>query len=281
MDPDQDTCLALLREGDRDRYLCALLTPGRHRGAITALYAFNLEIARIRDVVTEPMMGEVRLQWWNDLIENPSETAPAGHPVAESLVKAIDDHDLPRQTFLNMIAARQFDLYDDPMPDRNTLEGYAGETASALIHLCTRVLDTSGKAASADAAGHAGVAQLIAGLLLLLPLHRSRGQLFVPGDILKSAGLDRESFLAGKQTESINQALLAFVALGREHLRKAREFADQIPADCFAAYLSVCFVEPVLDRAERSGATLLESPLVMPQWRRQIRLWNGARKRRF
>lgn len=281
MDADQDTCLALLREGDRDRYLCALLTPKRHRGAITALYAFNMEIARIRDIVTEPMMGEVRLQWWHDLIDNPSENTAAGHPVAEALVKAIDDHDLPRQTFVNMIAARQFDLYDDPMPDRNTLEGYAGETASALIQLCSRVLDARGNAAPADAAGHGGVAQLIAGLLLLLPLHRSRGQLYIPADILQSAGLDRDSFLAGKETVRINQAMTAFVALGREHLRKAREASGQIAADCFSAFLPVAFVEPVLDRAEKSGAALLEAPLVFPQWRRQIRLWNAARRRRF
>lgn len=281
MDPDQDTCLALLREGDRDRYLCALLTPKSHRGAITALYAFNMEIARIRDIVTEPMMGEVRLQWWNDVIAGPSGAAAAGHPVAMALLKAIDDHALPRETLINMIEARQFDLYDDPMPDRNTFEGYAGETASALIQLCARVLDARGNAAPADAAGHAGAAQLIAGSLLLLPLHRSRGQLYVPADILKSAGLDRDGFLAGKETGSINQALTAFVALGQEHLRKAREASGQIAAECFAAFLPVALVKPVLDRAEKSGAALLEAPLVIPQWRRQIRLWNAARRRQF
>lgn len=281
MDADQDTCLALLREGDRDRYLCALLTPKRRRGSITALYAFNLEIARIRDIVTEPMMGEVRLQWWNDVIAGPSEAAAAGHPVAMALLKAIDDHDLPRETLINMIKARQFDLYDDPMPDRNTFEGHAGETASSLIQLCTRVLDAGSSVATADAAGHAGVAQLIAGSLLLLPLHRSRGQLYVPGDILTSAGLDREEFLAGKETTSINQALSAFVALGREHLRNAREASGQIAAGCFAAFLPVALVEPVFDRADESGATLLEAPISVAQWRRQIRLWNAARRQRF
>lgn len=281
MDADQDTCLALLREGDRDRYLCALLTPKSQRGAITALYAFNMEIARIRDIVTEPMMGEVRLQWWNDVIANPSDGAASGHPVAMALLKAIEDYDLPRETLINMIEARQFDLYDDPMPDRNTFEGYAGETASALIQLCVRVLAGGGGGGTADAAGHAGVAQLIAGSLLLLPLHRSRGQLYVPADIVKSAGLDREEFLAGRQTTSINQALSAFVALGREHLRKAREASGQIASDCFGAFLPVALVGPVLDRAEKSGAALLEAPLVIPQWRRQIRLWNAARRRQF
>lgn len=271
----------MLREGDRDRYLCALLTPEDRRGPIVALYAFNMEIARIRDIVTEPMMGEVRLQWWRDLIEGEPDLGRAGHPVAAALLRAIGDHALPRQTLVNMIEARQFDLYDDPMPDRNTFEGYAGETASALIQMCAQILDVRESARTGEAAGHAGVAQLVAGLLLLLPVHRARGQLYIPADILKAAGLDRDGFLAGKETGSISQALAAFVALGREHLRKARNISDQIAADCFSAYLPVSFVEPVLDRAEKGGAALLETPLVIPQWRRQIRLWNVARRRRF
>ena len=54
--------MALLREGDRDRYLCALLSPEVHRGSIAALYAFNLEIARIRELVSEPALGEIPLR---------------------------------------------------------------------------------------------------------------------------------------------------------------------------------------------------------------------------
>ena len=279
--PHQDACLAALRAGDRDRYLCALLTPHGARGAVSALYGFNLEIARIRENITEPTMGEVRLQWWRDFLEGNPHGAAQASPIAAALAATIEAYGLSVAPFLNMIAARQFDLYDDPMPDRNAFEGYAGETASALIQLCIAVLDRDAASGSADAAGHAGVAQLVAGTLLLLPVHRSRGQVYIPADILRATGLDRETFLAGQDGPAIGQALSACVSLGREHLAAARKQVDTLPPACFPAFLPLAMAEPVFDRADRMGAALLAQPLQTPQWRRQLRYWRAARRGRF
>jgi uncharacterized protein len=162
---NQDICLAMLRDSDRDRYLACLLSPPDKRGALAALYAFNAELARIRDLVHEPLPGEVRMQYWRDLLEGNAHGSTEANPVASALLSAIDVHRLPRQTLVDMIDARIFDLYDDPMETRVSLEGYAGETASALIQLASLVLVAGGGAKSAEAAGHAGVAQAIAGLL--------------------------------------------------------------------------------------------------------------------
>ncbi len=281
MDSNQQACLSLLREGDRDRYLCALLTPETRRGPIAALYAFNLEIARIRDLVSEPMMGEIRMQWWKDLIGGQQQGDSAGHPVAAALVQTIEDHALPRQTLINMIEARQFDLYDDPMPDRNTFEGYAGETACALIQLATLILDAENSVTSAAVAGHAGVAQLTAGTLQLMPRHRTRGQLYVPAEILTAAGLDRGSFLECKNASAVAAVVEAFAAVGREHLKKAREGIDTIAPSCFAAFLPVAITDMVFDRAETAGPAVLDTPVHVAQWRRQIRFWNAARRHRI
>ena len=279
--PNEDQCLAALRAGDRDRYLCALLTPHGARGAVSALYAFNLEIARIRENITEPTMGEVRLQWWRDFMEGSPHGAAQANPIAAALAATIDRHGLSIAPFLNMIAARQFDLYDDPMPDRNAFEGYAGETASALIQLCVSVLSPDAARSSADAAGHAGVAQLVAGTLLLMPVHRSRGQVYIPGDLLRATGLDRDGFLAVRNDDAIGQAISAFVSLGREHLIAARAKMEPLPPESFAAFLPLAVAEPVFDRAERLGAALLSQPLQFPQWRRQLRFWRAARRGRL
>lgn len=273
--------MAALRAGDRDRYLCALLTPENARAAVAALYAFNLELARIRELITEPMMGEVRLQWWRDLIGGDARGEARANPIAVSLLEAIERHQLPLLLLENMIEARQFDLYDDPMPDRNTFEGYAGETASALIQLCVQVLAPRSADRTSTAAGHAGVAQSIAGALLLLPVHRSRGQVYVPGDILSACGLDRDGFLDGGNSQAIRQAISGFVALGREHLAAARAASDAVAAEAFAAFLPVVTSQHVFDRAERAGAAVLSEPLQIPQWRRQWRFWRAARKGRF
>ena len=264
---NQDICLATLRDNDRDRYLACLLSPAEKRDALAALYAFNAELARIRDLVHEPLPGEVRMQYWRDLLEGNAHGSTQANPIASALLSAIEAYRLPRQTLVNMIDARIFDLYDDPMETRVSLEGYAGETASALVQLASLVLAPEAAAGSAEAAGHAGVGQAIAGLLLLMPLHRHRGQLYIPLEILSATGLDRDAFLAGEDKQRISAAIEAFAGLGRDHLAKARRVA--ISPTVFPAFLPVALAEPVLISAQRAGAGLFERQLQRSQLRRQ------------
>ncbi|MBD9454086.1 MULTISPECIES: phytoene/squalene synthase family protein [unclassified Rhizobium] len=264
---NQDICLATLRDNDRDRYLACLLAPEVRRGALAALYAFNAELARIRDLVHDPLPGEVRMQYWRDLLEGGAHGSTQANPIAAALLSAIETHRLPSQTLVNMIDARIFDLYDDPMVTRVSLEGYAGETASALIQLASLVLAPEAATASAEAAGHAGVAQAIAGLLLLMPLHRHRGQLYLPLEILSATGLDRDAFLAGEDKPRISAAIEAFAGLGRDHLAKARRVA--IPQSVFPAFLPVTMAEPVLSNAQKVGAGLFDRQIQRSQFRRQ------------
>ncbi|OLP55249.1 phytoene synthase [Rhizobium rhizosphaerae] len=276
-----DPCLATLRENDRDRYLACLLAPEAARPSLAALYAFHAEIARVRDVVREPLPGEIRLQWWRDVLDDPSGGKASGHPVAKALLQAVADHRLPLQVLHDMIDARIFDLYDDPMESRHALEGYAGETASALIQLAGLMLDPAAVAGAADAAGHAGVAQTVAGLLLLAPIHRARGQVFFPLDLLAATGLDRERFLEGQDKQALARAVDAMIGLGREHLTKARAAARGLSPALRPAFVTVALAEPVFERAARAGAAVFDQPVAPPQWRRQWRMWRAARSGRW
>ncbi len=273
--------LSALRDSDRDRYLACLLSPADKRGPLSALYAFHAEIARIRDLVREPLPGEIRLQWWRDVLDDPSGVKGEGHPLAEALLSCIRAYKLPVPVLQNMIDARIFDLYDDPMENRSSLEGYAGETASALIQLASLILDPANAQQSASAAGHAGVAQTIAGLLLLLPLHRRRGQVYFPQELLAATGLDREAFLSGKDEEALGQAIRAFAGLGRDHLAKARKEATAISPHNRYAFTPVALAQPVFDRAEKAGARLFETSIQPSQWRRQWWMWKAARSGRW
>ncbi|MBO9628702.1 MAG: phytoene/squalene synthase family protein, partial [Shinella sp.] len=158
-------CLAVLRDTDRDRYLACLLAPAEKRGPLAALYAFNAEIARVRDLVREALPGEIRLQWWRDLLEGEADGDAMANPLAAGLMTCVKEYRLPVAVLTDMIEARIFDVYNDPMESRATLEGYAGETASALIQLASLILDPENAPKSAEAAGHAGVAQTVAGAL--------------------------------------------------------------------------------------------------------------------
>lgn len=273
-------CLDTLRDTDRDRYLACLLAPEDKRADLAALFAFNAELARIRDLVHEPLPGEVRMQWWRDLLEGNPHGASDANPLAAGLLAAVSRHRLPISALTELIETRIFDLYDDPIENRAGLEAYAGHTASTLIQLSSLILDSTAAPASADAAGHAGVAQTVAGLLLLMPLHRRRGQVYLPLEILAATGLDREQFLEGKDKVRISAAIEAFVGLGREHLAKARS-AGPIAASVFPAFLTVSLAEPVLNAAAKAGATLFDRPLQSSQWRRQLRLALAAYRRKF
>jgi phytoene synthase len=271
--------LTALRDTDRDRYLACLLAPVEKRPALAALYAFHAEIGRVRDLVREPLPGEIRLQWWRDVLE--SDGTGEGHPLAQELLAAIADYCLPVAVLLDMIDARVFDLYDDPMESRASLEGYAGETASALIQLSCLVLDPAMAQRSAEAAGHAGVAQTIAGLLLRLPLHRSRGQVYLPADLIAATGLDRDAFLSASDPAALDRAVRAFCGLGREHLAKARAAAASISVPNRPAFVTLALAEPIFDRAERAGADIFTQPLAPAQWRRQWWMWRASRSGRW
>ncbi|MGR6430951.1 phytoene/squalene synthase family protein [Rhizobium sp. PAMB 3182] len=273
-------CLSTLRETDRDRYLVALLSPEARRRALVALYVYNAEIAKVRDLVHEPLPGEVRLQWWRDIIEGQNPGQAEANPLSAELMAAVHACRLPTAPLIAMSEARIFDLYDDPMPDVATLEAYAGETASALIQLASLVLSPEKAGESAAAAGHAGVAQTVAGLLLLMPRHRQRGQLYLPLDILSATGLDRESFLEGQDRERIGAAITAFAALGMDHLKKAR--AEERPSpEVFPAFLPVALAESVLKKAMKLKASIFDEALQLSQWRRQLTLARAAFTKRF
>jgi phytoene synthase len=269
-----DSVVDLLRAADRDRYLSTLYAPQEKRPALAALFAFNAEIAGIRDRVREALPGEIRIQWWRDTIAATAPGIEVGHPLADALCAAILRHDLPRQAFDNCLEARIFDLYDDPMPSRTDLEGYCGETEGAIMQLAAMVLDPRAAPDFAGLAGHAGCAIAVAGILSRLPLHRARGQCFVPRDILAAAGTTPEGFVAGTDEAAAGRAVEAMVALAREHLAAFRSGATDIPASLRPAFLPVTAVPLVLNAAAKLGAGAARTPARVSAWRRQ---WAGFR----
>ena len=85
-------CAELVRTADRDRFLSSLFAPAQHRAALHALYAFNVEVTRVREVAREPLPGEVRLQWWSDVLRGERGGEASANPVASALLAAIKQH---------------------------------------------------------------------------------------------------------------------------------------------------------------------------------------------
>jgi phytoene synthase len=268
-------CEALVREGDPDRYWASLFAPADKRRHLHALHAFNFEIARVRESVREALMGEIRLQWWRDALQGEVRGDVRANPVAAALDDTIVRFRLPRQPLVDLIDARIFDLYEDPMPGLNDLEGYCGETSSSLIQLAGIILSDGAEAAAADAAGHAGVAYAMTGLLRAFPWHARRGQVFLPADILAHHGVVRDDIVAGRGGPGLRSALADLRAVIRRHLEQARTLRSTIPPAAEPAFRPLALVEPYLKAMERRDYDPFHTQVDLPQWRRIWALWRG------
>jgi phytoene synthase len=274
MSDEFDHCEGLVREVDKDRFVSTLFAPAEQRRALHALYAFNVELARVRDLAREPMPGEIRLQWWREVLGG-DRGGEAG-PVGVALRATVTRYRLPMDDFMAMIEARSFDLYDDPMGSAAELEGYGEKTSSVLIRLAAQVLNDGVDPEVDEPARHAGIAYAIAGLLAAFPLHASQRRLYLPLDVMRRHDAHAEDAFAGIATPELMQVLAEMREIARAHLAKTS--VTNLPASLMPAFLPAALVRPLLKSLERDADPFVPHPL--PAWRRQWLLWRAARDRR-
>ncbi|MBI1204407.1 MAG: phytoene/squalene synthase family protein [Rhodopseudomonas sp.] len=272
-------CAALVREADRDRYLSTLFAPAAARDGLMALYAFNVEISRVRDVAREPMPGEIRLQWWREVLSGERDGEAAAHPVAAALMASLKKHGIAADRLTAIVDAHTFDLYDEPMPTLDDFDNHAVMTQAALIDIAASMLGGGGFEAMM-LMRQAGIALLVTSVLTHLAHHAARRQLLVPLEVLDRHGADREALFAGKASDPLMQALAELRRHGRRQLAAARSEMDNAPPTVIApmlpALLPLALVGPSLRPMERRGYEPFDvQPL--SQLRRQWLLWRASR----
>jgi phytoene synthase len=264
---------AVVREHSPDRFVSDLFAPQPARGRLLALHAFDAEIARIRFAVSEPALGEIRMQWWRDAIAGGE---GGGNPLAEALLQTIEAVRLPRPAFDALIEARIFDLYNDPMPTLADFEGYAGETASAVVHLGALILTGGADVGAADASGHTGVALSLRDALLRFGADARRRQLLLPRDRFAALGVGVDAIFAARDTPALREALADLRAAARDHLARAIAALRNLPNEVAPAFLALALVASDLDRLDTAAP--FDPPRLMPLWRRQLRIRRAARR---
>src|SRR5579862_731137 len=267
-------CAELVRTADRDRFLSSLFAPADHRAALHALYAFNVEVARVREVAREPLPGEIRLQWWSEVLRGERAGEASANPVASALLTVIERYGLASARLTALLDARGFDIYDDPMARLTDLEAYAQKTSSALLALAAQILAGAETEAAEAVATSAGIAYAIAGLIRVLPLHAARRQLFVPLELLERHGVEPQDIFAGKSSQNLRAALAELQAVARRHLLAAHQQIATLPDAALPAFLPVALVRPALDRLTGRDPF---APVELSPWRRQWLIWRAAR----
>ncbi|MGL4415534.1 squalene/phytoene synthase family protein [Roseinatronobacter monicus] len=206
-----------LRIGDPDRYAATLAAPEDVREQLWPLYAFNLEIARAPWMTAEPMIAEMRLQFWADVLDEIAEgKAPRAHEVASPLAEVWRAADLPLALGHEMIAARRWDIYREPFADDAALEAHLNATSGHLMWLGALALGVGPQAeAPLRDMGHAAG---LANWLLAVPR-------------LEAAG--RIPLVDGR-----DNAVAALAQAGLMRLKRARAHRAKVPARALPVMLT-------------------------------------------
>jgi len=275
-------CADQVRRYDPDRFLTALHAPADRRDALMTLYAFNLEIAKIRETVSEPMLGEIRLQWWREAIEEAYADGPVRrHAVAEPLAAAIRLRGIARAHFDRLIDARAFDLDDDPPETVAALRDYAEKTSSELAQAALEVLDAADNPDAKTAAHHVGIAWAIVGLIRAMPHHLRQRRLYLPRDVEAGAGVDRRSMLELQNSPALASAVAALADVARAELTAARAVRGRVPRAALPALLPAVLADGHLKRLERARYNVFDPRLAQRPGLLSARLALAALRGRY
>lgn len=180
----------IVRQQDSDRFLLSLMVGGRYRPALWALFAFNYEIAKTREVVSDTTIGLIRLQWWRDAIKEIYEGQPVRqHEVVEALAEAIKQYNLPREDFDNLIYAREFDLEGVAPANLEGFFNYCDFTTTPLYRLALKITGDNYESAQlkSESVQYARI-----GILRAVPFMRTQRCVMLPQDILAKHELSEQ-----------------------------------------------------------------------------------------
>jgi phytoene synthase len=248
-----DFCRDRVRRHDRDRFLTALFLPGAERSDVLAVYAFNIEIAAVREMVGEPLAGLVRLQWWRDALDGICGGTPPAHPVAEALSLAVRRRRLGRSCFETAIDARAGDIEGRQPPTPAALEAYAAATSAGINALVLEILGNKSESA-AEAGRRVGIAWALTGLMRAVPAHARQRRVYLPESSCRAAGLAVDALLdAAGPVPGLDIAVAEFAGLARRHLAAARALGGRVPRPAAPALLTATLADTYLDRLEKAG----------------------------
>jgi 15-cis-phytoene synthase len=278
-DKSAEFCADLVRSHDFARYAATLFLPADQRRALLALYAFNVEIARVRSSITQPLPGEIRLQWWTDMLAGHGHGGVEGNPVAAELLQVIQSFNLPVEKLSRLIEEHQFDLYNDPMPTMAALEGYVNDTSSSVFALAARIVAPPSPEID-HLARHAGFAEGFVRVIAALPYDASRRQLFLPQQLLAKHGSDTEEVFAGVQTPRVRAAVDQLLEEARTHLDTALTLLADVMPDVKPVFLPLAIVRRDLAQLSRADNDPFV-PKVPSRLSTLWTLWRASRSTRF
>lgn len=243
-------CARIVERADPMRFRTVMAAPVAARGPLFTLYAFNVEVARAPWVTAEPMIAEMRLQWWRDALEEMwtkaevrahEVTTPLARVTEPELTAALDE----------LVAARRWDIYRDPFEDQAHFDSYIDATSGGLMWTAAAALGAPEKSEQAVRALAYGAG--VAAFLRAVPA-------------LEAAG--RVPLLDGRKQ--------GVAVLAKRALRKMRK--PRVPRAARPALWPAIGAKVTLHRAARDALAVAEGrlPEGVPNWRLSASALSGG-----
>jgi len=259
------------REGDYDRFLVALFAPPERRETLFALIALNLELARIRDAVREPMLGQIRLQWWREAVAEAHAGKPRNHDVLRGLAAA----NPPAELVSELIDAREVE-YEPQGPSFEQFRSYVHGTSGALAEAMAAV--SGADETTRNAARRVGTAFGLVGTLRATRFHARHGRVLLPSDLLDEAGTSAAAMKELRSEPGLARAAERIASMARGELTEARAQRSAIDRGQRHAMLLAPLTDAYLRRLDAARFDLLGSDFPLAPLRRQLTVgWAAIR----
>jgi len=255
-------CVSQVKKNDYYRYLCCLLCNDNIRDRLFAIYAFNNEIAKIKDIISEPMAGHIRLQWWRDAIDEIYNGAPVKHrhEIVDALYRVVSEVDISKELFDNLIDAREADIEFSTPDNMDVLKNYAIGTSSNLFYLLMAAAGVSDSHAK-EAAYYGGISYAIIGIMRSMKYNAYHRRVMFPQDLLDKQEITIDDIAEGRNLEKTKAITRVLCDKAEVNLHHVRGLLGDVSKDALHVLLPVSMVEMFLGRIKKNNYDLFNSDL--------------------
>lgn len=234
--PDLTACAALVERADPDRFVAVMAAPVAARRVLFPLYAMNVEVSRAPWVTAEPMIAEMRLQWWRDAL---GEIAAGGAVRRHEVVTPLAEVLAPEHATMldGLVEARRWDIWRDPFEDEAHLARYLDATSGSLLWAAARSLGEADETVVRDL----GFALGVANWLRAVPELEAQGRIPL--------------------LDGTPEGVRALARQGLERLTRARAARGAVSKAAAPAMLAAWNAGAILRQAEQEPARVAEGGL--------------------
>lgn len=264
-------CLNQLKRFDHDRYLAVLLAPETIRGPLAAFFAFDAEMMRIPTTVSEPMLADIRFQWWRETLEAMTPLGDPGHEIAAALADSFFELGLAPDELVPLIELRSRDLADNPFTTLNELVDYHRQIANRLIDVSCRISrEVLDETTTSTATTHMLVYGLI-NQLRRLPHDAASSQLCLPLDLMGKHDIDPHVAFQGVGGIGVSNAIAAILDRTDSLMSDAGDLDLRSHAMLVPALLPTVLRSLYIGKFRTAGFDLFHHSSEIPAFRRQLR----------